>query len=277
MLSVSSVHPAGWYPDPEQPARSRYWDGRAWTLHTVDEQAPQLLRGTSAPELPRPRRRGLRVLLIGSSVIALALVVLLISNVVTGGGVTLRPGGDPVLRSCPTADAADPALSVNDRVHNAGVSYPLLQGRWWEPEVVPEFPFGLGVTEQFAETETKFLGSWGASVIVGELASGDGFFTPHDGAERIVSCVTGIFYRDALMDRTDGQNGAAEIGGRDAWLIQTHLTFDLSDIKAKGERLTVIIIDLPNNRTGIFLSSVPDNAPELLSDADAAQRGFHID
>lgn len=225
----------------------------------------------------RPRRRGLLVAVVGASVVALVLVVLLVTNVVTGGGVTLRPGGDPVLRSCPTADADDPELSVDDRVHNAGVSYPTLEGRWWEPEVVPDFPFGLGVTEQFAETETKFLGSWGASVIVGELASGDGFFTPHDGAERIVGCVTGIFYRDALIERADARNMATSVDGHDAWLIQTHLTFELDDIEAKGERLTVIVIELPSNRTGIFLSSVPDNASELLADADAAQAGLHID
>ena len=121
------------------------------------------------------------------------------------------------------------------------------------------------------------MGSWGASVIVGELASGDGFFTAHDGAERIVDCGTGIFYRDALIERADARNMAISVDGRDAWLIQTHLTFDLDDVKAKGERLTVIVIDLPRNRTGIFLSSVPDNAPELVADADAAQRGLHID
>lgn len=271
------MYPAGWYPDPQQPAHSRYWDGHAWTQHTVDHAGPPLHRAITTLPAPRPRRRGLLVALAGAGGVALVLVVLLVTNIVTGGGVTLRPGGDPVLRSCPTADADDPELSIDDRVHNAGMSYPLLEGRWWEPEVVPDFPFGLGVTEQFAETETKFLGSWGASVIVGELASGDGFFTPHDGAERIVGCVTGIFYRDALIERADAQNMATSVDGRDAWLIQTHLTFNLDDIKARGERLTVIVIDLPSNRTGVFLSSVPDNAPELVAEADTAQRGLHID
>jgi hypothetical protein len=26
--------PAGWYPNPDDPARWRYWDGRTWTEHT---------------------------------------------------------------------------------------------------------------------------------------------------------------------------------------------------------------------------------------------------
>jgi Protein of unknown function (DUF2510) len=30
---VASNPPAGWYPDPEQPGRQRYWDGSAWAQH----------------------------------------------------------------------------------------------------------------------------------------------------------------------------------------------------------------------------------------------------
>ena len=31
---------AGWYPDPNIPGHQRYWDGTAWTTHTVDADAP---------------------------------------------------------------------------------------------------------------------------------------------------------------------------------------------------------------------------------------------
>ena len=36
--------PAGWYPDPENPARGRYWDGTGWTdqFHTPGQLAPVL-------------------------------------------------------------------------------------------------------------------------------------------------------------------------------------------------------------------------------------------
>ena len=47
--------PAGWYPDPEMAATTRYWDGRGWT----DHRAPAALSPTSsiaAPSVDRPER-----------------------------------------------------------------------------------------------------------------------------------------------------------------------------------------------------------------------------
>jgi hypothetical protein len=31
--------PAGWYPNPENPAQQRYWDGQQWSAHTADATA----------------------------------------------------------------------------------------------------------------------------------------------------------------------------------------------------------------------------------------------
>lgn len=33
---MSDTPPAGWYPDPQDSTRQRYWDGAAWTEHTAD-------------------------------------------------------------------------------------------------------------------------------------------------------------------------------------------------------------------------------------------------
>lgn len=47
--------PAGWYPDPEDPAQLRYWDGAVWTdhRHPVDPVAPAPATETQAAEAPQ--------------------------------------------------------------------------------------------------------------------------------------------------------------------------------------------------------------------------------
>ncbi|WP_157592151.1 DUF2510 domain-containing protein [Solirubrobacter soli] len=36
----------GWYPDPRQPGRNRYWDGRTWTAHVSRDREPHARRGS---------------------------------------------------------------------------------------------------------------------------------------------------------------------------------------------------------------------------------------
>lgn len=43
-----TVTPAGWYPDPQNPAQLRYWDGQAWSEST----APAAPAAPSAPATP---------------------------------------------------------------------------------------------------------------------------------------------------------------------------------------------------------------------------------
>src|SRR5262249_60721511 len=42
----------GWYPDPWQPARRRWWDGTSWGDHTWDPNQPT--QPAQQPERPRP-------------------------------------------------------------------------------------------------------------------------------------------------------------------------------------------------------------------------------
>ena len=47
--------PADWYPDPQQPARLRYWDGAAWTGYLVDPDKPGVVRYENPPWAPTAR------------------------------------------------------------------------------------------------------------------------------------------------------------------------------------------------------------------------------
>lgn len=46
---MSELPPADWYPDPEDPAQQRYWDGAQWTEHRAPAAAPA---DPSAPAAP---------------------------------------------------------------------------------------------------------------------------------------------------------------------------------------------------------------------------------
>ena len=48
--------PANWYPDPQKPARLRYWDGAQWTGYLVDPDKPGVVRYEPppwGPDVPR--------------------------------------------------------------------------------------------------------------------------------------------------------------------------------------------------------------------------------
>ena len=62
--------PAGWYPDPQNPASQRYWDGARWTEHTA--------RGSAAAAAPAGgKRTGLIIgLLVGIPVLLVVIGIL---------------------------------------------------------------------------------------------------------------------------------------------------------------------------------------------------------
>lgn len=45
--------PAGWYPNPQDPTQTRYWDGAQWTSHVAPAAVPEPAP-TPAPQLPAP-------------------------------------------------------------------------------------------------------------------------------------------------------------------------------------------------------------------------------
>ncbi len=110
---------------------------------------------------------------------------------------------------------------------------------------------------------------WVASILVGELQAGDGFFTPEQGSQIVVKCILGRFYGNNPVESEIKVNRQTTIDGQDAWLVESHLTFDIEGLETKGETLIVAIVTAPNS-SGLYYASIPDTTPELLPAARAA-------
>ena len=205
----------------------------------------------------------------GALLVAIIIVIVLALRAVTGGSTaTGAPGGQPSSEVCPPQPTAtpEPGTQPNDgRVHGGPLSYPLLGPPWLPPQTENRVPFGRDVYTQEVLVEPNYQpGShWVASILVGELQAGDGFFTPEQGSQIVVKCILGSFYGDNPVQSEIKVNKPTTIDGHDAWLVESHLTFDIEGLETKGETLIVAIVSAPNS-SGLYYASIPDTTPDLV-------------
>jgi hypothetical protein len=205
-------------------------------------------------------------------VIGIIIVAVIAIRAVTGGdtGTTGGPAGQPSQDVCPPQITASPeppppSPPADGRVHGGPVSYPMLGPPWGPPQGDSRVPFGTEVQSQNVVLENDYDGNgglWVAQILVGELQAGDGFFTPEQGSQIVVKCILGRFYGDNPVKSNVKVNEKTTIDGHDAWLVESHLTFDIAGLKTKGELLIVAIVSA-GNRSGLYYASIPDTTPGL--------------
>lgn len=295
---------AGWYPDPGgQPGMFRYWDGSAWSAAlsaNPQAAAPSTVAGvqtTGGPGRPAhgdvvndpdaPQSRGRRTWLIAGAAIVVVLVVVvafIVRGVTAPGGIfgtNDRPAADQPL--CPNEDLQPPtAEAVRDgRVYGGKLSYPMLPDPWSAPAQETRIPFGFNAWKQDILVDGYDVNGtragWVASVMVGELRAGDGFFTPEAGSQIVTTCIVGSFYGDAKVVRNDTVNRAVQVDGHDGWLIETRLSFDIPGLRTNGEWLAVLIVDTGDARSSIFSASIPNTSPEWEAPARQAMADLRVD
>ncbi|NLT30187.1 MAG: DUF2510 domain-containing protein [Propionibacterium sp.] len=291
--------PAGWYPDPGGSSKLRYWDGRTWSAALSDTpDAPPPPGGFAPGQVADPVEyaqaygttggytdtgRGKSWVWAVIGVVALliiALVAWLAIRSFTGGG------GDPGDPNRPRATNTAPICPPGDQSHSAAppqrgdgwvragnLAYRDPQGPWSSPQ--PEFrvPFSrAALTQQVMVQENYEPGaSWVASLTIGELLAGDGFYSPEDGAEVVVKCVVGSFYGEGTeVHRDDTRSEAITVDGHDAWVIESNLSFDIPNLEATEELLIVIIVDTGDAGAGLFYVSIPNTAMHLEDEAREA-------
>lgn len=282
----------GWYPDPGgRHGHFRYWDGTAWSPTTTTDPG-QPPPGASAPGLTGPgapsirgvpgERRKTPVGLLIAAVVGIVLIAVVVTlgvraigDRITGGG---TPGGQPTSEVCPTEDTTSdsPAPQPNDgRVHGGVLSYPALPGPWSAPEREYGIPFGRDVLRQDIVIEQD--PTWLAGVFVGELLSGDGFFSPEQGSEIVMECVSGTFYGTGEVTYEIDRSEALTVDGHDAWVVESDFKFDVSGVDATSERVIIVIISTGEGTAGLFFASIPENAMEHEAAAREAMEGVTVD
>lgn len=195
----------------------------------------------------------------------------------TGG----TAGGNASVNPCPVSTQTPVPVPhpADGRVHGGMISYPMLGSPWSGPREDNRVPFGSDIAEQYIVTEDNYDGqgsSWMASVLVGNLVAGDGFFSPQEGSEIVVKCLIGVFYGNAKVTRDDKVNKATTLDGKDAWLVETHLSFNIPHLQATGETAIVLIVATATDSSSIFYASIPDNASQYLQPARDAMANLTV-
>jgi hypothetical protein len=219
-------------------------------------------------------------------VIVIIVVAVLAIRAVTGGdtGTSGGPVTQPSQDACPPKTSASPQAPASQpadgRVHGGPVSYPLLGPPWGPPQPPSNpVPFGKDVLNQTVIVEENYDGTgtlWVASILVGELQAGDGFFTPEQGSQIVVKCILGAFYGDNPVNSNVKVNEKVTIDGHEGWLVESQLTFDIEGLETKGELLIVAIVSA-GNRSGLYYASIPDTTPELVQPARDALKQLQVD
>jgi hypothetical protein len=217
-------------------------------------------------------------------VLVLALLAWVVFQFASNGGLAsggATAGGNSTTNPCPvnTQSLAPVNHTADGRVHGGLLSYPMLGSPWSAPSPDVRVPFGRDVSEQEVEIEPNYDGkgsSWVASVLVAELAAGDGFFSPQEGSEIVVKCLIGAFYGNAQVGRNDTVSKATTVGGKDAWIVETHLTFNIPGLNTKGETAIVLIVATATDTSSLFYASIPDTSPQYMQPARDAMAALTV-
>lgn len=241
----------GWYPDPQDPDRARYWDGHSWA------DAPAAAGGGT-----RRTRRWL-VLLVVVAVLVVA-VALLLSRVF-GGDAIAEPDPEPtgprptqsqwderpVTQSptptpdtvpssgeetvCPSGDPeARSSDSDGDWIRGGGLAF-RHPGPEWEPvSTEVNIPWAHD-----ADGLRNDGDRWYNVVMVAELRPGEGFTDPRDSAHTVFDCQASEAYYTSVRKVEVVLDEPVQVDGLQGWSVQglIHSGSGLVD------RVDVIVLD----------------------------------
>jgi len=288
----------GWFPDPDgAPGALRWWDGAAWTEHTTTAGSAGSLgppvtshrrsRPGGRPRTASPNRR--RNMLLGLAIVG---VVLLIGGSVAAG-LALRgptrdvlggPGGlglpqqssaPPLSTRCqgtqpdlpgPPSHGGPPPTGSRIVDANAHISY-AAQGPPFIPWTLGTWGGTGSLGEKFTtgqyfvtQAETPQGAPYLATVLSGTVPATIGD-DPHPNIEcaaQVIADDMRASYYPQPNQRTPVSARSLTVSGRPAYLLVFHLGFDEPGYTAKGELVSVCVVDVPGNKAAALYVSIPD-------------------
>lgn len=263
----------GWYPDPQDPSRPRYWDGRQW--------APP-----SQPD-PKPRRQWVWFA-VAMGAVALLVVGLLygtssLGNLDFRAEPSSRPSGSQWDELSPSPQPTDaPSLGdsgqvidcplvhpdtrseidADGRVRGGGLSFVAPTSDQWDlwPTNV------LWMSDQNSVTRVITEG-WISNIDVGYVHAEDGFTDPRTAAEQFMSCMASSTMFQGYSHRDILESTAYEVDGRQGWRLTANVYVD-NQPEVDGDTVDILVLDLGEpDRLSVYVScatiDLTDNLQEV--------------
>jgi len=127
------------------------------------------------------------------------------------------------------------------------------------------FVFATGVIAPAQVIEQTETTGWVALYALGGLPIANGFTSPEQAADTIITCMTQSTFYENFTTRTDLDSSATTVDGADAWVITSEIRIDNPELQVTGDVAKVIVVDTGDPTSyGLFISVVPIGDQDLI-------------
>ncbi|WP_169799292.1 DUF2510 domain-containing protein [Nocardioides jensenii] len=188
----------------------------------------------------------------------------------------------PALESCAVARPAAASASEPGRVASGGISFPLTRGYSDGAEAdrnEDAFDFLTAPNGQMKVIERTKTSGWISMVVVGSVKRSDGYTDVQQAATSIAGCTarSARIYRN-VTDIRSGTSEALDVGGHDAWRVDSEVEINEPGLKSTGDSMVVVAVETGDPETfAIFVGVVPLGNDALLSQLNETVAGITVD
>ncbi len=284
----------GWYPDPQDPNRPRYWDGQAWG---AAGQLPGGAPNNAASRSKTPLWIGLGVMV---AVIAVVAALALTGNL-PGGTIaapdntqTARPTGsvwdetlpsesptpsDPPpsddvgeLVECPRVSNVRASANSASRVYGADLSFEPPRTGW----DVSDRTWANTLADQGVAERNHPGTTWYNVLVVGLAPSEHGFTDPRITARQVMDCHLSSISYPGLTGKTLVVDEAVEIDGHPGWRVRVEA--GSTDAPGGGSAAEYVVVDTGNPEgLSVFWGGAVNADQQAMADVQEVRETLRVE